>query len=98
MTLLKLAPFAQSWDFWVLLFACYGASLIWLFFAWRASKSGSIITTFDKNNHRIETPSDENISIFKSGYFAFFCLHFVLGQIFFWAMLWPDYQDVWFIK
>lgn len=98
MTFLKLAPWGQSYDFWIAVFFCMIASLIWLFFAWRASKSGSIVTTFRDGGHRVETPSDENVPIYKTGYFFFFLLHFVLGQIFFWAMLWPSYQDVWFIK
>ena len=97
MTLLKLAPFAQSWDFWVLLFACYGASLIWLFFAWRASKSGSIVTTFDSLGLRKETPSDENVPIYKTGFFIMFLLHIVLGSVIFWAT-WADFHDVWFVK
>jgi len=99
MTFLKLAPFAQSYDFWIAIFFCMASSLIWLFFAWRASRSGSIIsTTKDHVGYRVETESDKNIPIYKTGYFAFFCLHVVLGQVFFWAMLWPDYQDVWFVK
>lgn len=97
MTFLKLAPIAQSWDFWVLLFACYGASLIWLFFAWRASKSGSIVTTFNSLGHRIETPSKENVPIYKTGFFVMFLLHIVLGSVIFW-MTWADFHDVWFIK
>lgn len=98
MTFLKLAPWSQSYDFWIAVFFCMIASLVWLFLAWRASRSGSIITTFNSLGHRIETPSKENIPIYKTGYFFFFLLHFVLGQLFFWAMLWPDFQDVWFIK
>lgn len=97
MTLLKLAPWAQSWDFWALLFLCYLSSLIWLYRAYRASQSGSIITTFNELGHRIETPSDENIPIYKTGYFLFFCLHIVIGSVIFWAT-WADFHDVWFIK
>lgn len=98
MTFLKLAPWSQSYDFWIAVFFCFGASLIWLFIAWRASRSGSIITTFNQFGKKIETPSDENIPIYKTAWFAFFITHNVLGGIFFFAMLWPDYQDVWFIK
>ena len=96
MTFLKLAPFAQSYDFWIAVFFCIFASFIWLFIAWKASRSGSIIRTFIRNKP-IDTPSDENIPIYKSAWFWFFVLHFVLGNLFFWAMLWPDYKDVWFI-
>ena len=31
MTFLKLAPFSQSYDFWIAVFFCMIASLIWLF-------------------------------------------------------------------
>lgn len=97
MTFLKLAPFAQSYDFWIAIFFCYIASLVWLFLAWRASRSGSITTIIEDFKPTVEKHSDENIPIYKQGYFVFFCLHIVLGSFFFWAMLWPDYQDVWFI-
>ncbi len=97
MTFLKLAPFSQSYDFWIAIFFCYIASLVWLYLAWRASKSGSIVTTYNEKQHRIETPSDENVPIYKTGWFVFFGLHLVLGSFFFWLMLWPDHHDIWFI-
>lgn len=98
MTFLKLAPFAQSYDFWIAVFLLMIASLIWLFIAWRQSRSGSIVTTFNSLGHRTETPSDQNISITKVPFFWFFLIHLIGGQLFFWIALWPDYQDVWFIK
>ncbi|MFA6069805.1 MAG: hypothetical protein WC810_14575 [Janthinobacterium sp.] len=99
MIFLKLAPIAQSWDFWVAIFFCVIASFIWLFLAWKSTKSGTIEKKSTGYNNGYEwVDSKEHIKIYQSGYFAFFCLHFVLGQVFFWAMLWPDFHDVWFIK
>jgi hypothetical protein len=98
MTFLKLAPFAQSYDFWIAIFFCYIASLVWLYLAYRASRSGSITMKIEKFKPNVETHSDENIPLWKHGYFVFFCLHIVLGSFFFWVMLWPDHKDVWFIN
>lgn len=84
MTFLKLAPFAQSWDMWLALFFCYFSSVIWLYFAYKASKSGSKVkkSTWDRGGY-IWVDSDENVPFHKTGWFAFFCLHIVLGSFFF---------------
>ena len=41
--------------------------------------------------------SDQNVPFVKTAQFIFGLLWILLGTIFFWALLWPDHHDVWFI-
>ena len=95
MELLTLAPSADSYDFWIALACCFGASLIWLVFVAIASRSGSIETTY-VDGHRVETPSNKNVSIVKTGFFKMFLLHLVLGTIIF-IIIASDRWGIWFI-
>ena len=92
--LLKIAPFSQSYDFWIAIFFCYVLAFVWLYFGYRASRSGSRV----QNVHGQWIEGKGNKPIEQTGHFKMFLLHLVLGSIFFWANLWPDHHDVWFIN
>ena len=42
--------------------------------------------------------SDENVSFWKTAQFYFGLTWIFLGSLFFWAFLWPDHHDVWFVN
>ena len=94
MTLLELAPLSQSYDLFIYLLIML-TPVVWIPKAIKASKSGTKMFDHMQNKWIY---SNERIPVYKTGQFLFACLHFVLVQVFFWAMLWPSYQDVWFIK
>lgn len=90
---LKIAPFSQSYDFWIALFFCIIAAFIWLIPAYLASKSGSE----SLNKEGIWIKSDKNLPITSSGYWNMFLLHLVLGTIMF-IIIGSDRWDLWFIN
>lgn len=98
--LLKLAPFADNYDMYIAIAFCYLPAFIFFYLGWRASRSGSIVKV-QKPGAAIGVTewvkSDENVPILKTGMFQFGLVWVLLGSIFFWAILWPDYYDVWFI-
>jgi len=98
---LSLAPLSQSFDMFLALAFCYLPPFIFFYFGYRASKSGS----YEKRQMPGFGPgyyewvkTDVNVSFWKTGQFYFGLVWIVLGTIFFWALLWPDHSDVWFIK
>lgn len=93
MELLKLAPWALSYDFWIAIAFCYGGALPWMFNAYKASKSGSEYLDVLRMKW---VQTKENMPIYKSGYFWFSLLWIGICSIFFWALLWPQHHDVWF--
>lgn len=95
--LLKLAPLADSYDFfiWILILL---TPLLWIPRMLKSSKSGSVekVKTWYQGGYKwVDSPV--NVPFYKTGQFAMMCLHFVLTQGFFWALMWPDHKDVWFI-
>ena len=100
MTLLSLAPLAESFDMFIALAFCYLPPFLFFYFGWKASKSGSIV----KKQREGRPPgyyewvkSDVNVPFVKTAQFLFGLVWILLGTIFFWAFLWPDHHDVWFI-
>ena len=96
----KLAPFAENYDMWIGLAFCYLPSLIWFYLGWKASRSGSMVKVQKPGAPKGITEwvkSDENVPLVKTGFFQFGLVWILLGSIFFWGMLWPDFHDVWFI-
>ena len=96
----KLAPFADNYDMWIAIGFCYLPSLIWFYLGWRSSRSGSMVKVQKPGAPKgvIEwVKSDENVPILKTGFFQFGLVWILLGSIFFWAALWPDHHDIWFI-
>jgi len=98
--LLKLAPLEFSFDMFVALFFCYLPPLVFFIFGYKASKSGS---RYQKQRPGYPggyyewAESDINVSFWKTAQFKIGMLWIVFGTIFFWALLWPDHHDVWFI-
>ena len=97
--LLEIAPLEFSFDMFVAIFFCYFPPILWFYFGWRASRSGSIYKK--KLDH---TPagyewaeSDINVSFWSTAQFKIGLLWIVLGTIFFFGLLWPDHHDVWFV-
>lgn len=98
--LAKLAPLAESFDMFIALAFCYLPPFIFFYFGWKASRSGSLIKKQKPGAPRgiMEwVKSEENIPIYKTGFFQFGLVWILLASIFFWAFMWPDHQDVWFI-
>jgi len=98
---MQLAPLDISFDMFVALFFCYIPPFVFFYFGLKASKSGSI-----QKKQRPGMPpgyfewgdSEENVSFWKTGQFYIGMLWLFFGSIFFWAFLWPDHSDVWFVK
>lgn len=95
---LKLAPISESFDMFIAIGFCYVPVLIWFYFGWRASRSGSYVFTKNELGYKIWEKSDVNVSFFKTAQFKIGMLWLFFGSLFFWALLWPDHADVWFIK
>jgi hypothetical protein len=96
----KLAPFPESYDMWVALAFCYLPLIPFLVLGYIASKSGSYIKVQKPGAPTGVTEwvaSEDNIPIYKTGYFQFAIVWLVLGSLFFWLGLWPSHHDVWFI-
>lgn len=96
--LLKLAPIAQSYDMFIALFFCYFPVLIWFYYAWRASKSGSFVKTKNDLGYVVWEKSDVNVPFTKTAQFLMGILWLFFGTLFFFGLLWPDHSDVWFVK
>jgi hypothetical protein len=99
MTLLALAPLAESLDMFIALAICYLPIIPFLILAYKASKSGS----FQKESLGYPggtkwVESKINLPFLKQGWFKFAIFWFVVASIFFWFFLWPDHHDVWFIN
>jgi hypothetical protein len=98
---LSLAPFSESFDMFIALAFCYVPPFIWFYFGYKASKSGSLVKKqkpgFPTGYYEY-VESDENVSFWKTGQFYIGILWLFLGTLFFWAFLWPDHSDVWFVK
>lgn len=99
MTLLwKLAPFADNYDMWIAIAFCYLPIIPLLIIAYISSKSGSLIRERIPNTTGVRwIKSDKNIPFIKNSWFHFAIIWLILGSLFFWTMLWPNYHDVWFI-
>lgn len=99
--LLTLAPLADSFDMFIAIAFCFIPPFIWFYFGYKASKSGSL-----EKRQRPGYPtgvyewvkSDKNVPFTSTGQFKIGLLWIVLGSIFFFGLLWPDHQDVWFIN
>jgi hypothetical protein len=101
MQLLKLAPLSESLDMFIALGFCYLPVLVWFYFGWRASKSGSYVKKQREGfpfGHYEWVKSDENVPFTKTAQFKIGMLWLFFGSLFFWALLWPDHSDVWFVK
>lgn len=98
---LTLAPLSQSFDMFIALAFCYLPPFIFFYFGYKASKSGSIEKKqregFGSGYYEWKD-SDTNVSFFNTGQFYFGLTWIFLGSIMFWALLWPDHSDVWFVK
>lgn len=98
---LSLAPISESFDMFIALAFCYLPPFIWFYFGYKASKSGS---RYKKQREGFPTGyyewgySDENVSFWKTGQFYIGVLWLFFGSLFFWAFMWPDHSDVWFVK
>ena len=94
----KLAPISESFDMWVALAFCYIPIIPILIFAYKASKSGSMVqeSLGYKGGYKW-VKSDINVPFVKTGLFKFAIVWFIFGSLFFWGILWPDHHDVWFI-
>jgi hypothetical protein len=95
---LKLAPISESYDMFIALAFCYVPVLIWFYFAWRASKSGSFVKTKNDLGYVVWVPSEKNVPFHETAQFYMGLLWFFFGSLFFWLLLWPDHSDVWFIN
>ena len=94
----KLAPFADNYDMWIALAFCYLPIIPCMILGYLASKSGSLVKQGTGGfGYYKWVKSDKNVPFVKTGWFQFGIVWLVLGSIFFWALLWPDYHDVWFI-
>ena len=94
--LLSLAPLSQSYDFFIAIFCCFILAFVWLYYAYKASKSGSVekkSTGYPGGYQWID--SKVNVPIYQTGHFYMFILHVVFGTIIF-ILLWADHADVWF--
>jgi hypothetical protein len=101
MTLLALAPLAESFDFFLFLALCYLPPFIFFYFGWKASKSGSLVKRQVEGAAPGVTEwveSKENIPFIKTGQFKFGIYWILLATFFFFVFLWPDHRDVWFIN
>ena len=98
---LEIAPLSESFDMFIALAFCYLPPFIWFYFGYKASKSGSL---YKKQRENMPpgsyewAESDENVSFWKTAQFYFGLTWIFLGSLFFWAFLWPDHHDVWFVK
>ena len=98
--LLEIAPLEFSFDMFIAIFFCYFPPILWFYFGWKASRSGS---RYKKQKDGFPNgvyewaESDINVSFWKTAQFKIGLLWIVFGTIFFWALLWPDHHDVWFI-
>lgn len=95
-----LAPLSDSFDMFIALAFCYLPPFIFFYLGWRASRSGSMVKVQKPGAPKGVTEwvkSDVNVPILKTGFFQFGLVWVLLGSIFFWAFLWPDHHDVWFI-
>jgi hypothetical protein len=89
----------NNYDMWIAIAFCYLPIIPILVLAYISSKSGSKV-----KQHKPGTPpwiyewvnSDVNVPFVKTGWFKFAVLWLVLGTLFFFGMLWPDHQDIWF--
>lgn len=97
--LLEIAPLEFSFDMFVAIFFCYFPPILWFYFGWKASRSGSIYKKkLDHTPNGYEwAESDINVSFWSTAQFKIGLLWIVLGTIFFFGLLWPDHHDVWFI-
>ncbi len=98
--LLKLAPLDLSFDMFVALFFCYFPPILWFFFGWKASRSGSLYKKQREgfpDGYYEWAESDINVSFWKTAQFKIGMLWIAFGTFFFWVLLWPDHHDVWFI-
>lgn len=95
----KLAPFADNYDMWIAIAFCYLPIIPLLIIAYISHKSKSQVKVRDLNTpHGIKwVPSDKNVPFHKIAWFQFALVWLLLGSIFFFGLLWPDYHDVWFI-
>jgi hypothetical protein len=95
---LSLAPLSESFDMFIALAFCFLPPFIWFYYGWKASKSGSYVKTKNELGYVVWEKSDVNVSFWKTGQFYIGALWLFLGAIFFFALLWPDHADVWFVK
>lgn len=98
--LMKLAPLSDCYDMFVALAFCYLPAFIFMYFGWRASRSGSMVKKQKEGAPKGVTEwvkSDINVPLIKTGFFQFALVWIFLGSIFFWAILWPEHYDIWFI-
>ena len=98
MTLLTLAPFAESYDMFIAIAFCFLPPFIWWYYGYKASKSGSIkkVPTGYPGGYKWEKDPTVNVSFWKTAHFIFGALWMFFGALFFFAFLWPDHSDVWF--
>jgi hypothetical protein len=95
----QLAPFSESYDMFIAILFCFIPPFIWFYYGYRASKSGSYYKKQDEKSAVYEwAESDENVPFVKTGQFYIGLLWLVFGSIFFFAFLWPEHHDIWFIQ
>lgn len=92
MTLLTLAPFADSYDMFIAIFFCFIAPFFFLPRAFQSAKSG---TKMYDHNLRMWLYDKKPIPVYKTGQFVLFALWLVFGLAFF-IFLGSDRWDVWF--
>jgi len=87
----------NNYDMWIALFFCYAPIVVFLIFAFLASKSGSVVKEGlgYRGGHKWVS-SNINVPFVKTGWFGFAIVWLVLGSIFFWVFLYPDHHDIWF--
>jgi hypothetical protein len=90
---------SNNYDMWIGILFCYAPIIPILIFAYKASKSGSLIKVQKPGAPTGVTEwkeSKENIPFFETGWFAFAIGWLIFGSLFFWCFLYPDHHDVWF--
>lgn len=99
LTSCNLAPAKDSHDMFIAIGFCYAPILIFIYLAYRASRSGSIVkkATWYRGGFKFEY-SPGNISFWQSAWVFFAACWFLGGSFFFWVMLWPQHHDVWFVQ
>jgi hypothetical protein len=96
----KLAPFADNYDMWIAIAFCFLPIIPLLILAYISHRSGS--------QKKVQVPGAApgvmhwvpdvgNVPFHKIAWFQFALVWLLLGSIFFFGLLWPDYHDVWFI-
>jgi hypothetical protein len=88
----------NNFDMWIAIAFCFLPIIPLLILAYKSHKSGSqkkvqVPGAAPGVMHWI--PDVGNVPFYKIAWFQFALVWLLLGSIFFFLLLWPDYHDVW---